>query len=286
MSEADPIAAIREEDATGEVAALFADLRSTLDLPFVNLIWRHLATIPGGLAWTWALLKPIYLTSELDRCASELRSGLRLPGGPPIPDFVWDSVGVRADDRSAIATLIADYNRANAINLLALLVACKVLRDAHGCGDPRRAGATRRTEPATAEHRQAPRLLSLTELPPSLLALVRAWDELGRLGPSAALASLYRHLGHWPPFLALGYAALLPHHRSGALQGEQARIIARAQGLASAELLLLRSADVPDLTPESRRMATEALDEFTRLMIGRMVVMGEALLALLPPRQR
>ena len=51
----DPIAAIPEDQATGETADLFADLRATLGVPFVNLIWRHLATIPGALPAVWAL---------------------------------------------------------------------------------------------------------------------------------------------------------------------------------------------------------------------------------------
>ena len=58
---ADPIAAIPEAEATGDTAALFADIRATLGLPVVNLVWRHLATIPGGLPWTWDQVKPFYV---------------------------------------------------------------------------------------------------------------------------------------------------------------------------------------------------------------------------------
>jgi hypothetical protein len=62
---AEPIPAIREKDAAGEVAAIFADLRATLGVPFADLISRHLATIPGGIAWTWGLLRPLYLAPNL-----------------------------------------------------------------------------------------------------------------------------------------------------------------------------------------------------------------------------
>ena len=281
MNDADPIPAVREEDATGEVASLYSDLRTTLRLPFVNLIWRHLATIPGGLAWTWAVLKPIYQSAELERSAAALRSGLRPPDVAALPNFVWESVSVTACDRSAIASLIADYNRANSVNLQALLAARMILANSDITSGPRRAGSPRADAPA-AKPRDTPPLPSLAEMSSPLLALVRAWDELGRLGPSDALASLYRHLGHWPGFLALGYAAILPHHRSGALQAEQRRLVARAREFASTELLPLRAADTPDLAPEPKRLVAAALDEFTGLMIGRMVVMGETLLALLP----
>ena len=53
---ADPVPSIREADATGDIAVLYDDIRATLGVPVVNLIWRHLAVLPGGLSWAWATL--------------------------------------------------------------------------------------------------------------------------------------------------------------------------------------------------------------------------------------
>jgi hypothetical protein len=47
----DPIPAISESGATGSIAKIYADIRSVYRVSAVNLIWRHLATIPGGLPW-------------------------------------------------------------------------------------------------------------------------------------------------------------------------------------------------------------------------------------------
>ena len=55
----DPVAAISEAGATGEIAALYGDIRATLGVPVVNLIWRHLATFPGALPWAWQSLRPL-----------------------------------------------------------------------------------------------------------------------------------------------------------------------------------------------------------------------------------
>ena len=41
----DPVPAITEAAATGETAAIFADIRQVLGVDVVNLIWRHLATM-------------------------------------------------------------------------------------------------------------------------------------------------------------------------------------------------------------------------------------------------
>lgn len=56
----DPVPAIAEASATGAVAEIFADIRTVLGVEVVNLIWRHLATIPDALPWAWRMLRPLY----------------------------------------------------------------------------------------------------------------------------------------------------------------------------------------------------------------------------------
>jgi hypothetical protein len=53
----DPVPAIAEASATGAVAELFADIRLVLGVEVVNLIWRHLATIPDALPRAWGMLR-------------------------------------------------------------------------------------------------------------------------------------------------------------------------------------------------------------------------------------
>jgi hypothetical protein len=277
---ADPIPAIREADAQGEIAMIFADLRATLGIPFVNLIWRHLATIPGGLAWTWALVRPLYVSPVLAQWASNLRAGLHLPKIRPLDDFVCDSAGVGEPARAAITGLIRDYNGANATNFLALLAARAVLAGAVEPGSVAsqvKLPVTRRID----ESRAVPRLLGLDELTPPLLLLVQDLDRFGRTEPSGGIASLYRHLAHWPAFLALAHTALLPYHLDGAIRAEQQRTIERGHAMAAdlARYLHLPSVELGDLVGEQ---VFGVIDEFTRLMIARLVVMGEALAHLMP----
>ena len=280
----DPIPTVREEDATGETAAIYADLRATLGLPLVNLIWRHLAALPGGLAATWAVAKPLYLTQDLGRSAAGILGSCQLPGGLALPPFLWDCAGLDIAARREIAVLIAEYNRANASNLLGLLATSAVLG-----ADPAvaaQAGSETVPHPPTRPAPPAIRPLpGLSELSPPVLDLVNALDAFGRIGPSIASASLYRHLAHWPSFLALAYAALAPHHASGELRAEQERLIAAGREMAR-DLTPHAGRLARTLDPADRRRILGALDEFTGLMIGRMIVMGSALLALLPDGSR
>jgi len=51
MKAQESVASVGEEDAAGEIAKIFADIRNVLGTSVVNLIWRNLATMPGALPW-------------------------------------------------------------------------------------------------------------------------------------------------------------------------------------------------------------------------------------------
>ncbi|TDR85400.1 hypothetical protein [Enterovirga rhinocerotis] len=274
----DPIAAVGEDQATGETAELFADLRATLGVPFVNLIWRHLATIPGALPAVWTRMRPLYLSDELGGRAEDLRQAARVPGIETLSEAMWDCAGVDAAARARIGALIDDYNRANSTNFLALATAGILLRGENG-----RASAPRLPTPAAVRIAAVgvPPLPALDGMPPSLGRLVRDFDQLGRLGANEAIASLYRHLAHWPAFMAVAYAALLPHDRAGLLQTAQRALVAEGRGIAAGELLPMLAPGPIELDAASRARALASIDDFTGLMIGRMTVMGMAMRTLL-----
>ena len=75
----DPVPAIAESEATGDIAELYSDIRATLGVPVVNLIWRHLATFPGALSWAWNSLKPVYDDGTVAAQAAALRADLDIP---------------------------------------------------------------------------------------------------------------------------------------------------------------------------------------------------------------
>ena len=278
MIAADPIPALREDAATGENAAVFADLRATLGVPFVNLIWRHLATMPGMLEWTWALVKPLHASGALLEPTRTLRAGVVVPDGLMQPICVFDAVGVTAADRVVIDTILRDYNAANASNLLSLLVAQAVLDGQLREGQ---ASVARPGPESSRDRPSLPRLLGLHELSPATHALVLELDKFGRFAPTQAIASLYRHLGHWPGFLAVAHAALSVPHGDGRLRAEHGKIRDLARTLAFQRILpLVAVSPTPDSADVQKGRAS--LEIFTRDMIGRMVVMGELMLALLP----
>ncbi len=75
----DPVPAVSEAGATGDIADIFADIRHVYQVGVVNLIWRHLATFPGALPWVWQLVKPVYVDGTIEREAAGLRASIAFP---------------------------------------------------------------------------------------------------------------------------------------------------------------------------------------------------------------
>ncbi|MGD9990221.1 hypothetical protein [Pseudonocardia sp.] len=277
----DPIPAIREQEAVGETADVFADLRATLGLPFVNLIWRHLATVPGALPAVWRAVRPLYLTAELAARSAEIGAGARTDGVEPVPPPVWAVLGLDETARLDVAALIDSYNRANSTNFLVFTAIDVLMRGGPAPGTHTRAGTGGAPAPAARPAAVAP-LPPMDALSPDLRALVLACDGLGRLGASAAHASLYRHLTLWPPFLATAHVALSPLHRSGALQAAQRELIGVARGVVVDELIPLLPHARLAVDDDVRTRIAPVVEEFATIMIGRMVVTGAVMRALLP----
>src|SRR3954470_10866425 len=119
MQGQDSVPSIAEAEARGETAAIFADIKKVLGCSVVNLIWRHLATMPGALPWTWATVRPLYLgTAPLH--AESVRRGIALP---ELPGFSADTLlaaGIDESDQAIIGHVLDSYQHTNALALVVL----------------------------------------------------------------------------------------------------------------------------------------------------------------------
>src|SRR4051812_13823397 len=243
----DPVPAIAEADASGETAAIFTDIRAVLGVGVVNLIWRHLATLPGALPWAWGGLRPLYRDGSLAAAAAALEGRLNLPPGPGLPPGGTDAAGLGPQARAGIPGVLAAYARTNPLALLALTALRRRL-----AGLPMAPAAP----PATSLPPQPTLPLPpLPEaLPPGLAALVLRLNGLGAGRADAVMATMYRHLAHWPPYLALAWVRLAPLAESGALTTAIADCRAAADALAA-------TLPMPSLPPPPAPEAVgEALD--------------------------
>ena len=111
---------IKEEDAQGNVALNYSDLRKSLNIKVVNTIWRYLATIDGGLEWVWNSSKKLYKSGKLEKVQSQIIENIQIHDLTPIPDYILNSIGIKKEEKLEILQILNKYNIGNSKNLIGL----------------------------------------------------------------------------------------------------------------------------------------------------------------------
>jgi hypothetical protein len=271
----DPVPAVTEAGATGEIADIFADIRGVYQVGVVNLVWRHLATFPGALPWVWELVKPVYVDGTIEREAAGLRASIAFPDLPVFPAAALAVVGLSERDVEQIRAVLAAYDRTNVMALIVLsAVECKIA----GKGGEYDSSVDERTEaPASSQAKlMLPSLLSPAEMSPETAELVVTMNRLGARRDAPILASMYRHLAHWPPYLALAWAMIAPLDADARLDDAISDALAKARAFGRRVVARLPTPSVT-LAHAARADVSHALDCFTSDLIPRMVVIGALL---------
>ena len=260
----DPVATITEAEATGQMADLYADIRATLGVPVVNLIWRHLAVFPGALPWAWQSLKPLYASGAVTAQAAALRSGLAVPALAGLSGPALGAAGLGQADLVQITMILRSYERSNAMNIIALGALLARLE-----GQPptngQAAPPVRNETPIDGE---MPTLLTLDAMPPDVRSLVEELNRIGRR--DQILASMYRHLANWPAYLALVHTLIAPFDAAGRLEPLIMGVIAEGRSRAAQITDGLAVADaMPDAVVQADMRA--ALTLFIDGPIGKMI---------------
>jgi len=275
---ADPLPSITEDDAIGEIADLYADIRQTLDMSFVNLVWRVLAAVPGGLAYSWGSLKPLYTSGLAYAEARALEAGLKLPSVPQLPTAALRAVGVDAAAETKIRAAIDGYRQGNPLNTVTFSALLVRLR---GESAVEAQDLQAEKAPGPSPYGKAPPLQNFDDMSATSAELVRAVNLLGadEIG-SRVQVSLPRNLAPWPGFLALYWALLAPLHESGALRAAVDTVL--AEGHERGRRLEAHLGDVGEAKPETVRGVREVLENLVPNAMGRMIPVVSLLNRMLP----
>jgi len=247
----DPFPAVAEAAATGEIADLFTDIRTTVGVRVVNLVWRHLATMEGALPCAWTAVKPLYQQGMADAAAVGFRRGMTLP-----------RLGALSGEQPAsVDAVLASYDHSNTINLFALGALAAWLR-----GEVAPLGAPESRPRLPAPDVALPRLASQEDVTPETWARVLRLNRFGDGPQPLILASMYRHLAHAPAFLVQVEEVLAPVDADGSLRHAIEANCADARARA-AVLARAISAERPKLAVEIERGVSAFVDH----AIGKMV---------------
>jgi hypothetical protein len=264
----DPVPAIPEANATGDVAKIYADIRATQQAPVVNLIWRHLATFPNGLAWAWESLKPLYHSNSIRAEAAALRASVQPPALKGLSPAALTSAELSASDLAHIAMILHTYERSNATNMIALGTLLNRLNGTPSDANATPVPDTPPYQPEAPIDGEMPTLLTLDAMAPSVAALVQ---DLNRIGArDEILASMYRHLAHWPAYLTLVHTVIAPFGVDDELEQLIKNVTANAQTRA-ARLNAQLADPTRTLSPKVKDQLGAALAEFFHGPICKMV---------------
>lgn len=255
------LAEIREGDADAATAAIYLDIRQSSALPQVNLIYRHLATLPGALPVLWASIRPWVRSADADMAVASLLAPVSTPGtaGPLL---------IPEDDKAAILDLLSVYGRGNVINLIALSGIRQRL------GNPGLPGSSPPPSRRTAVIIPViPTLPRLTALPPTTAELVAELTSFHTAARHGVTPSLYLHLAQWPNILPAIRDCVAAYVQQGGLSTDRALITeaAAAYGIAGAP------SEPTDLTPATRDRALLAINLFISSVIPDLIAVGRVL---------
>jgi hypothetical protein len=274
----DPVPSIAEADATGEIAELYADIRQSLGMPFVNLVWRNLASVPGGLKWSWTTMKPLYQQGAVYVEARQLRDSQTLPPVPTLPRAVLRAVGVDANGEKSIRAAVDGYDRGNPLNIVTFSALMSRLRGEEPTAPP---PAPVDAEPEPAVVGETPKLLNFDQMDPATADMVRAVNLLGARGHARDVqVSLPRNLAHWPGFLSLYWTILAPLHDDGRLATCIDAVLedGRERGGRMAAAL----GDTPEPSEETRQGVLDSLENLVPNAMGRMIPVVSLLKQMMP----
>jgi len=259
LTQSDSVPSVTETAACGEIAEIYADIRATLGTSVVNLIWRNLATMPDALRWTWSTVRPLYVDAAAPH-AEAVRHTLSLPD---LPQLSVDTLTAAGIDRTALTAIRSTLDSYYHTNALALVVLSALLeRYAPSAGAPARASDA----VAAADPTELPALPSMAALAPDVQRLIAELNQFGEDTAPLLIASMYRHLAYWPPYLAIVRTMLAPLQADGQLDGltRSARALGRAHGRALVSRL------APNDPPACLEAALAACKLFVEHPIARM----------------
>ena len=274
----DPVPAVREDEAEGEIASLFADIRTQLGTSSVNLVWRHLATFPGALPWCWGAITPLYRCGALASQARDFRRSLQGPVLPELPPEVRKAFGLDAEDVARIRATLHGYHASCTMNILALN-ALRLFMDGSAPA-PRSAASS--LDPA-GHPDEPPAIKTMARFPdpgdvaPHVVDLAWRLNALGERGDGMILASLYRYLANWPSFLGVSWVLLAPLATDGQLEAAISQCLAQADSRAG-QLVDQLAAPAFDLDGPTRNAIRIAMEDFGRNAIAKVIPITRALL--------
>jgi hypothetical protein len=229
-----------EHQATGEIAAIYDEIRRFSGVPYVSSLQRYLATMPGVLEWAWRAVRPAMVSGVIPETGWRLAHAVRISPLSKVSTAVLRVWGVDNAGLTAIRNIAENFVRVSPVNLMTGACLRLLLT------------GTRPAGPGFADDWTPPAMLAPmpgnvdpAALPPDQRAVLM---QLGTaMDGKPFVPALYRQLAHWPAFLAWIATELGP--RFTASETGEARAAFRDASWNAAPEIVARLPGLPDLPP-------------------------------------
>ena len=262
---------LAERDAGGDKARIYAEMKRLGAVPMVALIFRHIATLPGGLEWLWSAIGPAWRSGELQEAAWRIAREAPMQPLASISRPALEALGVDDAGLDQIRVVLQAYNRANPENMLTVLC---VLRLVEG----RTAAVTKPARAWSPPPIPGPLVAmgDVTHMPREVGELLDLVAAPGAPGAPRVIQSLYRHFLHRPAFLALAVTLLRQRFEDGSIERSVEAIRAAMSTMADEVVTGLSAPPAPH--PGIRTVC----ERFGGAVIPQMIVVGALLERALP----
>jgi len=281
------LAELTEDEASGQIAEIYGEIRRLWAVPYVSSLQRHLATKPGWLEWTWGALGPAFLSGRAQTAGWRVAASLNLPAMPAMqamPAASLQRLGVDAASQRIIVEVCAGFVRVAPVNLMFAGLLRHLLNGGQPAG-PANPGAPTDDWQPPAPVAVLPAMIDVASLDREAQAI------LLRLGTDVDgtpfVPGLYRILARWPAYLAHLGGILAPLATAPETHAARAALLAGIDGSvaqlfpqlpplpARKDPAMPSSADVPAVLA--------ALDTYRRTS-PEMVIFGRLIASSLPDK--
>ncbi len=266
-----------EDQATGEIADIYGEIRRYSGVPYVSSLQRYVATLPGVLEWLWTAIRPAMVSGAIPETGWRLAENVRVRPAPAIAAAALPQMGVDARGLIAIRNVADNFVRVAPVNLVMGGCIHLLLTGTR----PQGAGFAGGWSPP-APLPAMPGNADPEKLPPAVRAdLMRLATEIDG---KPFVPSLYRQVAHWPGFLAWLSQELGP--RFAEPETTQARAAFREAAWSAAKDIVARLPGLPQRPPPGAADVPRVLAAIDRYggTSPEMTMFGRLILAALPAR--
>lgn len=270
---------VSEGEAQGETAQIYSDLKETLGIPHVSMVFRILASYPRFFSLFWRCARPMLQTGEFFAAAEQIRDQgyNQVKSGFSVPDLHAKLIELEFTERAQeeVQDVVNLYEYVNPV--LLLVMAALIDGFEHPEGAPRHG-----TLPAHHPSHPARPILVDERLAPEPTR--KLYEDIKKTMGTPYLNTSYITFGRWPDFLREYWDSLKPIIGNPAYEQQRAALrqfaLSAANDLPETIHLSQRNIEKAGVGEEERSMVSQTIHFFLDLLSKQVLNIAFAKVAL------